>query len=274
MLLSPPAVAAPAVAAPAVAAPAVAAPAVEGSVGQGSGSVAENNPLRIDVEPTIADAKLFPVWIRERHPGLEERIPRISGHSHWIVVRIEGATYKYRVRISAMRDGKKIGAMSDIFSCDCNSEVLLEIIDEGIAQAIERFEVSSVSPVGAAGSMSSSGRYRGQATAKDDLASDSYRSRLKIPGYVGVGMGVLGVGALAAGIPLMRLSSFTEGVPGNLEIYSYREPGIALVVVGSVGLMAGGMLVAIDVARRRERKSLVAPVVSSRFFGISLRREF
>lgn len=250
--------------------PAVASPEVKSPAEWESASNAGGSSLHIDVDPAIADAKLFPIWIRERNSGLEERIPKVPGRRHWIVVQIEGVTYKYRVRISAMRDGKRIGSVSDVFSCDCNSGVLLDVIDEGIAQAIERFEMSG----SMVSSGSSSGRHRGQVDAKEDLADDIHRPRLGAPGYAGLGVGMLGVGVLATGAQLMLHPSIVKGRPGQLRIASYRTPGVVLAAVGGAGLMAGVILVAIDVARRRARQSLVVPVVTSRFAGFSLRHEF
>lgn len=258
--------------------PASATPGVESSTDRASAPFSKNGPLRVDVAEAVANAKLFPIWILERNPGLEDLVPRTPGHEYWISIRIEGATYKYRVLISAMRDGKKIDSASDIFSCECNSETLLEIVDEGIARAVERFELSPGPSRGSVDAMSisdsPSGLGQEPSGGSEKAQPETRRLQLSVPGYLGVGMGVAGVGAVVAGIPLMRRPTSIDGKPQGVHVTSYRNSGIVLAAVGGAGVLAGAIMVAVDVVSRRAKRSSIAPMVNPQIVGISLCGEF
>jgi hypothetical protein len=94
-------------------------------------------------------------------------------------------------------------------------------------------------------------------------------------GYTGIGVGVLGTGALAAGIPLIfRPPDMLRGEPPNVEEYSTAIPGIVMAVGGGVALAAGVTLVVVDLVRRRKQHMAILPAVDRQFVGASLSTKF
>lgn len=230
-----------------------------------------SGPLRVEVEPSIDDAGLLPGWILDRHPNADAEIPTAEGHEQWIVVTIGGATYDYRVSVVAMRDGAPVGAAKEPEACECNGEELLARVDAGIAEAAEALRVASsaavVVPTPAEVEPTHEAAEGEGARAKDPVARPL---RLRTMGYVGIGATVLGVGLLAAGIPLARRPDEIRGGMGQIETRSPREAGIGLAVSGSVAVAAGVSMVVLDLVRSRSRAVAVVPVVGPRQLGVGL----
>lgn len=213
-------------------------------------SSAPREPLQVDVERTVTDAELFPEWIRERNPDLEAKYPDADGTDQWIVVDIRGKTYNYRLQITAMREGRPVGAEPRIITCECSSEHLLEVINGGIEKAVVQLKTASVD---------------------EDTKRRRKRDGVNLGalGASGIVLGVVGMGAISVGIPIALRDERTEWNVGRLKKYSTRVPGVVVAVAGGVLLTAG---IALLVESLSESKVVaVAPTVGLRSAGVMLR---
>lgn len=244
-----------------------------GAVGAVMAPPAASGPLRVDVEPTIDDATLLHDWVVSRNPSVAEKVPAIEGHEQWIAVKIGGETYDYRVSVVAMRDGKPLGAVKEAEVCECTNEKLLELVDARIATSAEAFRASAPEP---APEPEPDPDTTKQPPAPDPYGSkgDKERWRPDTMGYVGIGLGVLGVGLLAGGIPLALRKDELRGDAGSLSLYTTRLPGIGMAVGGGVALVGGIALVVVDVLRHRKSKMAVLPTFGPREAGVFVVRRF
>lgn len=241
----------------------------------------ERSTLRITVVPPVADAHLLPEWISQRSKGLIDRLDRLSNaseHEQWIAVEISGATYTYQVAIAAMRDGAPINNGSAQFSCDCNSEMLLERADWWIARAAELLWEDSVH-------MAAAGRTRptglagldGEPQAGQQCTTEGPRGRQRPARYVGLGVGLLGAGALATGIALYVREPDVRpnGLENDaLDIRTTTTPGITLAIGGGMALAAGVTLFLFDTLQHRRSRLGLTPAASRKFTGASIHGRF
>ena len=96
----------------------------------------------------------------------------------------------------------------------------------------------------------------GRRAAPEELARDR---ALGPVGYVGISASVLGLGSTLAGAVLLaRADRLAE--PTGLTIVNYRPPGWALVGVGLTAMVAGNVLLGVDLAVLRRRKAQSARV--------------
>lgn len=229
--------------------------------------------IRVEVAPTIADAALYPGWIHNRNPEIAKDFPEAHGHEQWISIVLEGQTYDYRLRVTAMRDGEPVGAVGEMIACECNNAKLMGLVDDGIAAAMEQLRLSSVEMV----SMSASSKPDVELQLiNGDILLPEHRSRRRLGplGYAGIGLGVAGLGALATGIPLYLRAPRGAINRGRYEYISTKPPGIALAAIGSAALTVGIVLTAVDVVRHRRRVARISPMWNERVAGFSLAWEF
>lgn len=219
-------------------------------------------PLRVEVEPTIDDAKLLSGWIVERNLAVAKEIPLVQRHDQWVAVKIGGATYDYRVSVTPMRDGAPLDAMKDPEVCECNSEALLALLDERIAAAAA--ELRARPP-----RASERGRIQDPfwGTTTDD---DRRRRKPRSMGYAGIGVAVLGGGLLGSGLSLAFRRDEIRGEIGEIDTRSTHDTGIGLAVAGGATLVAGISLLAVDLVRQRKRRLAVAPTWGPRHAGLVL----
>lgn len=232
--------------------------------------------LRIEVASTIDDENLLPGWISSRNRDLAAEIPAIEGHDQWIAVEITGATYDYRVSVVAMRDGEPVGPTSEPIECVCNSEKLLALIDDRIDDAIAEFRAAKAAdtrvlppepePTPPGPVLVPQPEVDGGGTGR--------RGPLGALGYTGIAVGVLGIGALGAGIPLALRPDEPRGNPPMLERHSTHSPGIALAISGGAALVTGITLLVVDRVRPRRRSLAVLPTFGSGRVGLSITRSF
>ena len=225
---------------------------------------ATSGPLRIEVEPSIGDADLIPGWILERNPSVAEQVPLVEGHAQWIAVTISGVTYDYRVSVIALRDGMPLRAAQKSEECQCTSEMLLERIDSRIT---EELAVLRRAPLPRAASKSPRPE---RITGQDSGASSTDRlpRRLSPMGWAGIGVGVLGAGLLAAGVPVVLRPGDTRGEIGRLETRSTHSSGFGLAAGGGSALAVGISLLVVDLVRQRQRAVSAIPVLDDRQLGI------
>ncbi|MEM9462664.1 MAG: hypothetical protein AAGF11_51425 [Myxococcota bacterium] len=231
--------------------------------------------LFVDVDPGIADGELYPSWIEQRNPKLKERLPESLGARPWIAVKIAGATYDYQVAITPMQDETSIASGAIRFSCECSGEALLDSIDEGIAKAIDglsrKAEVEPNDPE--PGEATGTSDYEPQ--PPETSGSSDRRPALGPLGYTGLALGLLGGGALASGVVLYPREPYDimeEG--GEFELRTTESVGLALVAGGSVALVGGIIMLAVDGAKHRPRRVAIIPALDARLTGVAVRGRF
>jgi hypothetical protein len=233
--------------------------------------------LRIEVAARIDDASLLPDWITSRNPDLAQEIPTLQGHEQWIAIDIAGATYDYRVSVVAMRDGKPVRPMSEPVECVCNSEKLLALVDDRIDEAVAELRAAKLADVTMPPEPEPTPPdpvIRPESEVIDDEEVDGHRRPLGALGYAGIAVGVLGVGALGAGIPLALRPDEMRGARPERERYSTHPPGIAMAVGGGVALATGVTLIIVDRVRHRRRSLAVLPTFGPGRVGLSITRSF
>lgn len=208
-------------------------------------------PIRVEVSPTVADAAEYQGWVNGRQPDIEKQFPEAVGHEQWILVEIGGSTYEFELVVTPMRDGRPVGLVDGPVICDCNSSSLLEFIDARVAEAVEQLHSSredvseDVPPLALSPP-------RMRMFSSSPRAVDG--SRMGPLGYTGVGVGVLGLGAIAGGIALMLRPNELRWSQGALEVGTTRSSGGAWVASGGAVVAVGIVLIVTDVVLRRRRR--------------------
>lgn len=235
--------------------------------------------LRIEIEPTIDDADLLRGWIaRHSLETAKARIPSLTGQEQWIAVAVDGATYDYRVSAVAMRNGESVGPVSEPVACVCNSDELLALVDARIAAAAEELVVDAPAPEPEPSSMDADAEPSQPSEGEPEVPTfepdRDARRRLGPLGWSGVGLGILGAGALGAGVALVLRPDRPRQVGGSLEHQSTHPPGIAMTIGGGVAFVTGVALLVVDRVRHRERLVMLQPTVDSRWLGLSIDGRF
>lgn len=235
-------------------------------------------PLRVEVAPKIADAELYPGWIHNRNPAIGKRLPDAPGHEQWIEILLEGEIYDFHVRVTAMRDGEPVGSVKEMMPCVCTNEEVMDLIDRGIEAAIARLE-ESVRREDSVGreikltegpSKVANSTLSALGTEDPDSNRGVFGGRLGWMGYTGIGIGILGVGAIAAGVSLSLKPSETVWARGLLQERTTRPVGVVSALAGGVALAGGLTLVIVDAVRRRFQSISFVPTVSRRCTSVSI----
>ncbi|MEM9459586.1 MAG: hypothetical protein AAGF11_35745 [Myxococcota bacterium] len=233
--------------------------------------------LRVEVEPGLADADLYPGWVHNRNPTIAERLSESLGHEQWIAIELEGETYDYQVRVIPMWDGEPAGAVGDKISCECTNAELMELIDENIGVAVERLQASAAEAIlrdaSVEAELNSEERLSTKDTegAKDTKDTKNRPGRLGPLGHTGIGLIVLGAGSIAAGIPLALKGPEPIVLGAALGARSTRPPGVAAAIVGGAVLATGTALFVANIVRRKRRAVSATPELDARFAGFLLR---
>jgi hypothetical protein len=237
-----------------------------------AGSGVAPDVLSVEVAAEIDDATLLPAWIAERHPDLARARRGPDGTpAQWIVVRITGSTYDYRVSIAALRDGKPLGPIPEPTRCECTTEELLELVDAGIEAASEQLRVSTRSkPVRKAEVAAT----RPPRPSFERSAIDAPSRRLGPLGRVGIGASVAGAGMTTAGALLVLRPREIRGEPGSVETRNLRDAGVGLATSGGLVVATGVALLVVDLVSQRRRSFALVPLLRPRMAGISLVRRF
>lgn len=207
---------------------------------------AQAKRLRVKVAPAIVDANVIPGWIADRNPRLDEQVPTLAGHEQWIAVEINGDTYDYRVVVNAMRDGAPVGPAAEVARCECNTEKLLDLVDERIAAAVERLRSTPLEEPPP----------EPQAEPEPEpvttpSAPPPERRPISGLGIGGIATAVASAGLLGGGIAMVVAEP--KNVP---DFYSrertWKPPGIAALAVGGAALAAGVSMLVVDVIQCRK----------------------
>lgn len=237
--------------------------------------------LHIEIGDTIKDSSLLRTWILERSlDTTRARIPTRAGHEEWIAVVIGGANYDYRVSVVAMRDGEPLGPADETMTCVCSSDELLALVDERIHAAVEALgtdpkepAMASPEPAPAPAPTASGAPARPPAPEPSDGEADEPK-RLEALGYSGIGVSVLGAAILGAGVALVLRPDEIRGGRGEAERFTTRYLGIAMTAGGGVAVATGVVMIAVDLARPRARRTALIPTFGPRHAGLALTRRF
>lgn len=198
-------------------------------------------PLRVTVDPAIDDATLVPKWIADRNPSLAPKLAA-PDHEQWVAVQIGGVTYDYRITVTPMRDGVAVGPEPTAVTCECNSQELLERVDQEIAKAVQQIQSASAAP---------EPEPEPQPEPEPEPEPEP-RKRLSGLGIAGVVTGSVGIAALAGGVTMVVLGERDVGEPDYVYIQrDFRPPGYAALSVGAAALIAGATMLALDLRCRR-----------------------
>lgn len=234
----------------------------------GSASRRSLPPLRVRVAPEIEDAKLIPGWIFERHTDIQHGLTGPRG-SKWIDVEITGATYDYRVVVSAWHEGTAVGPDPESIVCECTTETLLEVIDEEIEKSADLLQETAAGSTRAA---------REALLERPSAAAEIEPDRRRRMGRLEVaGMSVALSGVAVAGLGL-RLALHTGGnIDGPPYLYrDYYLLGIGTLAGGSLTLATGVTLLTIGAlgsrrAGSRRRGRLRDPSLGAGLRGVARR---
>ncbi len=72
-------------------------------------------------------------------------------------------------------------------------------------------------------------------------------------GFAGIGVAVVGVGGVGAGVGLV-VKGFEPIAPTFVERKNYRTPGTVILAIGGVALIAGVVMIAVDVSKRKKAR--------------------
>ncbi|MBL4683663.1 MAG: hypothetical protein JKY37_03660 [Nannocystaceae bacterium] len=157
----------------------------------------------------------------------------------------------YAIAVALTHDGEPIA--EDQRSCKlCSSAQLFEAVEASVAEvAVSMPEVAALpqpkhKPVSAE-----------RRTQVDE--SDKPRALTGL-GWGGVGVVGVGVGVIIGGAVLWAKGKTTRLSPQGaawLEVRNYRPPGIAMVATGTAILVAGAVMISVNVRRNRRARGVV-----------------
>jgi hypothetical protein len=238
--------------------------------------------LRVQVVDSIDDGSLIPEWITQRNPRLLDQLPAAMGHEQWIAVEIGGATYDYWISVTPMRDGKPVGLAVRPHLCECNSEQLLAMVDNGIAAAVARLRSVEVEPAIIFSEVDDTDEDAGPVVPEPPKAR---RRRLSGVGVGGVVLTGLGAAVLGGGVAMVMKESTNVPDRSSLERY-WRPPGYTALAAGGSLLLAGTSMVIVGAIRCHQRRVSsrcgsrdaerleIAPMIGARHLGVSVARKF
>jgi hypothetical protein len=208
--------------------------------------------LELDTTALGEDGELVARQVRVRGEALlrkREVLPAKGEHDPRIVVAIEPLVDDgpgYRCRWGVYRDEVVIAGTDGVSVCKLCTET--ELVDH-VEAAIER--VVATVP-----------REEAPEPIPPRVDDHAQRRTLGPLGKAGIGVGVVGIAALAAGIPLAVIEPKTKDATElGHDVVPTRPAGIALVGIAAAALITGLALLAVDRHRANARTSGRATVV-------------
>jgi hypothetical protein len=209
--------------------------------------------LELDTTALGEDGELVARQVRVRGEALlrkREVLPAKDEHDPHIVVAIEPLVDDgpgYRCRWGVYRDEVVIAGTDGVSVCKLCTET--ELVDH-VEAAIERVVATvprepTPAPV-----------------APREPSDRAQKKNLGPLGKAGIGVGVVGIAALAAGIPLAAMEPKAKDASElGHDVVPTRPAGIALVGIATAALITGLALLAVDRHRARGRGAGRATVV-------------
>ena len=87
-------------------------------------------------------------------------------------------------------------------------------------------------------------------------------------GFAGIGLGVVGAAGVGVGVGL-AVKGFEPIAPSQRQLKDYRTPGNVILSVGGAALIAGIVMIAVDVSKRKKARSRKQANVEPFGFGIA-----
>lgn len=184
----------------------------------------------------------------------------------------------YLIQVAMVRDGETVEGTRDALGCDlCTEGELVEkasgIIASLIAK-IPRDEPADTPDPAPAGTADEPAQGPTETPPVDPGAGDDAKRPTAL-GWAGIGVGVAGLVMTGVGIPLaVTEEQFDDGGDVVREPVS-NEVGYALIGVGAAAVVAGVVMLAVDLTRHpKTRKAALVPVLGPAFAGVSLTGRF
>jgi hypothetical protein len=189
-----------------------------------------------------------------------------GGAAPAIVVHLSWVSYAesiYRVRIETVRPGEA-PALVESFACECADSELTAAVVARLPAALEQLEQleQSTSVVSEPAIEPDPANF--VVEPPEEPIDDPLHRPLGRLGGAGIGIAVVGAGALVGGGITYAMGTRFEPPTGRLEERDgqrFRPPGVALMASGGATLVAGAVLLIID--RRRARRSTSALLLPS-----------
>jgi len=206
--------------------------------------------LRIEVDPGFDDAELLPSWIREATADELEALPADARASGWIELQVGGMTYRYELRVTAMRGGTPVETRGELIRCDCTTEQFLVRVEQEVAKAVEEL----AEPVAAPGDEGGGSDGGPTEPVPPGATTDDPPSRYRPTGIGIAGFSLLGLGAASVvGGVVMLVRSPTSLDEAEYLVRDTRPPGIGLTAAGAAVLAGGVALTVVDVLACRSK---------------------
>lgn len=229
-----------------------------GELGDASASVAQRIKSRADTQ--LREAEVLPA-----QPG----DPIID----MVIVPAPGGAGGYLIQVAMMRDDAMVEGTDQSVACElCTEGELVQKANKIIAELIPKIprddpDAAAMDPVPVEPEPEPAAPTE-PGPSGDDTGPSRPGKKIGKLGYAGIGVGVGGLVLVGVGVPLALQETREDG----MEKVDYRPPGYALIGVGAAAVVAGAVMIAIDVTRRKKqrRQALLVPTLAPGFTGASL----
>lgn len=232
------------------------------------------NPCTVEWDDDIS-----PNFIELTEPRILRRCSDLAdtmnydGPPESIHIDVTGELAKFHARVSITNDGELIYDSEPSEVCECGPSELATLAMQRVVVAFEALkepEDDTPPPKPPHGGDDPPEHHPPPPPAKHTLR------------WVGLGVGLVGVGALAAGVPLHFAESRSDthdpavGVGENVERKD-RALTVPLIVGGSVGIVAGVSLIiydAVKTKRDKGKRATLTPSIAPTWAGLNIRGRF
>lgn len=216
--------------------------------------------LRIDTKALGADAEPIAAKVQEQAKPVFDQggvLEPLDDQDPVIVVVVERARKSddpgYVVGFSIEQGEDVVSGSARQSDCSlCTRTELIERIDSELPKLIElasEHQVVRVVDGGDEGGSDEGG--------EDEGGSVEPVKPIGPLGFAGIGLGVLGLGGVGTGVALAIKG--VEPVPnGGSQIKDFRTPGTVILAVGGAALIAGVVMIALDVSKRKKQRKAQA----------------
>lgn len=171
------------------------------------------------------------------------------------------------IRVEAQVDGEVIGESATETCLSCTNEQVAEKALPMLRPLLEAFPEPEVAEASAPA----------MPAATDEGETDAQPRRgsqgLLISGASLLGVGVAGLGA---GIALIVVDERVGSEPGaaQLDVIKYRDPGIAVAIVGGAAALTGAVLLGVGLGRRGSSGVVAGPTLGPDNWGVVVSGRF